>query len=166
MTPIRAQSGARRFGRGFTLLEAVAAIVVLGVLVPPSVSMLRTAAVTRAGSIDTMRATWLAQAVMEQVIADVSSPATGMGMSALTSSSTYVDTATTGLRARLVGVTAGYPSGFTWTLTIGGLVGPAGTATGSSTTDIYRYVRVNVTWATPHGSKTFTTGALLTDLRP
>lgn len=152
--------------RAFTLMEAIAAIVVLGVIVPPSVSMLRTAAVARSGSIDTIRATWLANGVLEQVIADVSSPTSSLGMSALANSSTYVDTATTGLRARMAAVTAGYPSTFSWTLTIGSLVSASGSSTGSAAADVYRYVQVNVTWPTPHGSKTLNVGALVTDLRP
>ena len=147
-------------------MEAIAAIVVLGVLVPPSVAMLRTAALARAGSIDVIRGTWIANAVMEQVIADVSSADAVLGMTALEDSNAYMNTPTTGLRDRMEEVTDGYPDAFSWSLSVGSLVSADNTATGDTDQDIYRYVQVNVTWATPHGSKTLSAGTLLTDLRP
>lgn len=151
---------------GFTLMEAIVAIVVLGVVVPPSVSMLHTAASARAGSIDTIRGTWIASAVMEQVIADVSSGHAGLGMGTLADATAYVETPGTGLRARLEPVMEGYPAGFSWTLSIGSLVGPAGTVTGDAARDVYRLVQVNVSWTGARGAETYTAGALVTDLRP
>lgn len=147
-------------------MEAIAAIVVLGILVPPSVSMLRTAAVARTGNIDVIRASWLANAVTEQVIADVSSSSAGLGMAGLADANAYVETATTGLRDRLEDVTAGYPDTFSWDLSIGELVSADTTATGNADLDIYRYVQVEVTWTTPRGNKTLSAGVLVTDLRP
>lgn len=149
--------------RGFTLVEAVAAIVVLGILIPPTVVIMRDAAAARVDAINMTRATWLASAVMEQVIADTSSDS--LGMSALSDSVAYLTTPSSGLEARLTDVTALYATaGLSWSLTVGDLVSGTGTPAGDAAQDVYRYVEVTVNWNSRTGSRTFQLGSLLTDL--
>lgn len=58
---------------GFTLLEVVAAIVVLAIVIPPTVTMLASAANARSDAVSLARGAALADAVLEHIIADVAS---------------------------------------------------------------------------------------------
>jgi prepilin-type N-terminal cleavage/methylation domain-containing protein len=160
----------RGIRRGFTLVESIIVVVVVALLVPPSVSMLQSAQTSRVDSANTLRASVLAGAVMEQVIADASSPAASLGMAAFAAPSTYTDTATTGLKARLAAVTSAYQAqGLTWSLSIGGLVSKTGTANADSAQNIYRAVTVTVTWNSARagvGSRSYALTTLVTDLTP
>lgn len=158
----------RRITRGgFTLAESIVAIIVISLMVPPAVAMLRDASTVHAVSLNNVRAVTLASAVLEQVLADASSPSTNLGMSAFASPSTYLNTAGTGLVSRMSGVSSLYSGmGFAWSLNIGGLVNSAGASTGTSA-DIYRYIRVTVTWNSDRsGAKSYVLGAMVTDLTP
>lgn len=59
-----------RARRGFTLIEAVTALVILGVAVPPMLWSLRHAQTHRAGGVLASRALWLATEKLEDIIAD------------------------------------------------------------------------------------------------
>ncbi len=63
-------SNARAVGRGFTLVELIAAVVVLSVAVPPMLWTLREAQLTRADAILAVEAQWLASDQIEAVLAD------------------------------------------------------------------------------------------------
>ena len=156
--------------RGFSLVESIIVVVVVAMLVPPSVSMLQSAQTSRVDSANTLRASVLAGAVMEQVLADASSPSASLGMAAFTAPATYTDTATTGLKARLAAVTSAYQTlGLTWSLSIGGLVSRTGTAHADSTQNIYRAASVTVTWnsaRTGVGPRSYALTTLVTDLTP
>lgn len=154
--------------RGFTLIEAVVVIVVVVLLVPPSVSMLREAQVSRVDATNAVRASVLARAVMEQVLADASSPSPGLGMSAFANIQAYLDTPGTGLRARLGNVTATYQAhGLEWGLSVGGLVSESGAAHADASRNIYRVVEVSVTWDSARsGARTYQLTSVVTDLTP
>lgn len=154
--------------RGFSLVEAIVVIVVVSLLVPPSVSMLREAQTMRVDSANASRASVLARAVMEQVLADASSPAPALGMAALASAPDYLDAPGTGLRARMGTVTAAYDTlGLTWDVSIGGLVSASGAADADSSRNIYRVVEVTVSWNSARGgARTYTLSSIVTDLTP
>jgi len=154
----------RKFRRGFTLMEAIAALVVLGILIPPTVAMMRDAARSRVDAVSLTRATWLAAAVMEQVIADVNSEQFGLGV--LADQAAYLTSPGTGLEARIADVTSLYASaGLGWSLSIGELVSASGAATGDADRDVYRMVQVRVEWDARGGERRFELGSLLTGLQ-
>lgn len=143
-----------------TLLEAVAAVLVLSISVPPTLALLTDAASTRADSIATTRATLYAQAVMEQVIADVCSPDEALGFEALAEDTVY----NAGLDARLADIAAGYaPFRLTHAVVIGELADETGTPSGDAIADVYRRIRVEITFLTSGGSQTLVIEHLLTE---
>ncbi len=146
--------------RGVTLLEAVAAVLVLSISVPPTLALLTDAASTRADSIATTRATLYAQAVMEQVIADVCSPDETLGFEALADDDAYL----AGLENRLVEVTEGYtPFRLAHAVVIGELADESGTPSGDAAADAYRRIRVEITFLTSGGMQTLVIEHLLTE---
>lgn len=151
--------------RGFSLIEAIAAIVILALVAPVSMFTLRDAAASRSESIQLTRATWLAVAVMETVLGDLSSGDPALGFGALSDVASYLDTPSTGLRARLASVTDHYRSlGFEWTLTVGGLVAADGAPSGDEELDVYRVVRVTVSWVgAGHGPVEYPVSAIVCD---
>ena len=139
--------------RAFTLIEAVVVIVALALIVPPSVAWMNRAGQDRVDAVNATRASFLASAVLEQVMADVTSPATGLGFGALASSATYLNTANTGLYARLTGLTSSYASaGLSYTVTIGSLVDQTGAVNGTPALNTFRVVTVTVTFPASHAS--------------
>lgn len=56
--------------RGFTLLEGVAAMVILGIAIPPMLWAVRQAHIHRVSAIKPSRARWLVTEKMEDIIAD------------------------------------------------------------------------------------------------
>lgn len=156
--------------RGFSLVESIIVVVVVALLVPPSVSMLQSAQTSRVDSANTLRASVLAGAVMEQVMADASSPSASLGMTAFAAPATYTDTPTTGLKARLSTVTDSYQTlGMNWTLTVGGLVAKTGSADADPTKNIFRAATVTVTWNSARagvGTRSYALTTLVTDLTP
>lgn len=151
--------------RGFTLIEAIAAIVILGLIAPVSMVTLRDAAAARSESIQMTRASWLACAVMETVLADAASDEDGLGFAAFADADAYLNTPGAGLAARFAGTTAFYEGlGFGWALDIGGLVSASGVATGEADEDVYRVVTVTVSWVGAwRGSKDYELSALVSD---
>jgi hypothetical protein len=138
--------------RGFSLVECVVIIVALAIAVPASVAFDR-ASQQRELSLDIARATSLAQAVLEHVLADASSSTPGLGLPAFADGTAYVDTAVTGLRARLALLSAPYEAaGHTWTLSVGGLVDPTGVVHADPMQNNYRIVTVTVNFRDPSGA--------------
>lgn len=143
--------------RGLTLIEAVAAVALLAIAVPPSVAMLADAARVRAAGANAERAMWFAGAVLETVAADAASAHEDLGFDAFANTSTYLNHASTGLHARLAATTAWAASaGMSHTVTVGSLVGPSGVATGDANADVFRIVTVEVTWTGARGVRTLT----------
>lgn len=138
--------------RGFSLLECVVVIVALAVAVPASIAFLDRAAQQRELSLAIARATTLSQGVLEHVLADASSSTPRLGLPAFADATTYVDAATTGLRARTSDLTAPYAAaGMSWTLTISGLVNSVGVVDADPMQNNYRIVTVTVNFDDPSG---------------
>lgn len=154
--------------RGFTLVESMVTIIVLALLIPPSVSMLRDAATAKVESANTVRATLLASAVMEHVLADVSSNSASLGMPALSDASAYLDSPGIGLVDRLGALSTLYENlGMTWSVSIGALVDKTGGVSADVRMNMYRSVTVSVSWnSTRTGPKSYSVTALVTDQTP
>lgn len=76
------RGGVRRLRRalprcGFTLMEAIAAVVILAAAVPPALWALREAQAHRASAVLASRARWLAAEKLEDLIADRHAPSRG-----------------------------------------------------------------------------------------
>lgn len=151
----------------FTLIEAVAAVVVLALLIPPTITMLSEAANARGDAIGLARGTALADAVLEHVIADVSSTDPALGFDALADADTYLDDPSDGLSARIAPLTQPYTAaGLSYSVTIGELVDQTGIASGDTAADIYRFVTVRVKIPSTTGpSLTLTNATMVTDLQ-
>ena len=59
-----------RTGKSFTLIETIAAVVILSIAVPPLIWSIRDAHAQRADPIMAVKAYWLASAKLEDIIAD------------------------------------------------------------------------------------------------
>lgn len=86
-----------RHARGFTLVEAIAAMVVIAIAAPTSLVFLHDAARARADAARATRAAWLAQCILDESAADAASPNAAIGFDAMSNESAYER----GLRARL-----------------------------------------------------------------
>ncbi len=162
MNPRRAHIRSRR---AFTLIEAIASIVIIATIVPTSVLMLRDATTARIDAVQTTRATWFATAVAEQIKADAASTSPALGTPAFADANAYLNTPSTGLYARLSDLSTFYnTSAITYTVTISTLVSDSGTATGNVAEDIYRYIQVNVVWSSDRfGARQMTIGQLIAE---
>lgn len=131
--------------RASTLLECIVVIVVLALAVPPTLSWMAQASAERADQVNSIRAITLAQGVMENIMADCMSTSAGLGFSAFADAATYLDTPTTGLRARLASITSPYETmGFSYTVTIGSPVDSAGAVNADATLNLFRKITVTV----------------------
>lgn len=140
--------------RAFTLIEAVTVVLVLAIAVPPAIAWLDEAVSARADAVNATRATALATAVAEHIVADCSSDATGLGFAALANSATYLSAPTTGLYARLTPITSFYaPMGFTQTVTIGPLIDKTGSVNSNSAKNVFRLVTVTIDFPSATGGK-------------
>lgn len=139
--------------RASTLLECIVVIVVLALAVPPTLSWMAQSADERADQINSIRATTLAQAVMENVLADTMSTAAGLGFSALSNTSAYLDSPVTGLRARLAGVSSVYESlGMSYSVVVGDVEDSAGAVNADTSLNLFRTVKVTVSFPLSDGS--------------
>jgi len=157
----------RRLGqRGFTLMEAVATLVILSIATPPAVTMLQESAGARQDATLAMRGRWLAIATLEQVLADVHSDSAGRGFDALEDSASYLEDGSDGLYARMDETRQFYSSfGVTCDVQISQLVGFDGVESGEPDQDVYRYVQVVATWTRSDGEQAeASVGGLVTDL--
>jgi hypothetical protein len=126
--------------------------VALGVSIPPTLVWLDESNMRRADSVSATRASALATGVMEHILADVSSEEAGLGFAALDNDAVYLDTAVTGLRARIGAMTGPYAAmGMNYTVTIGPLVNSAGAVSGLPVDDVFRVVTVSVTFSSMQG---------------
>ncbi|MBL8760318.1 MAG: hypothetical protein JNL50_03365 [Phycisphaerae bacterium] len=151
MRPRRRPSRPAR--RASTLLECIVVIVVLALAIPPTLSWMAQAADQRADQVNSVRALTLAQGVLENIMADTMSTTAGLGFAALSSSSTYLDTPTTGLRARLAAVSSPYTTlGLSYDVTIGALVDSAGAVNADTSLNLFRHVKVTVSFSLSDGT--------------
>lgn len=133
--------------RGTSLIEAVAVVLVLAICVPPTITWMMSSAERRDDAVRIIRATTLAQAVMEQVLCDASTTDVGAAPAA------YLDTATTGLRARLAGAASLYTdAGYAYDVAFGPLSDAALAVTGAPAADLYRTVTVTVSYTSARGA--------------
>jgi prepilin-type N-terminal cleavage/methylation domain-containing protein len=154
--------------RGFTLIEAVIAIVVLAIAVPATTAMIRDATVARADSAQTARALWLGNAICEQMLADAASDDPALGMEAFEEQYAYVNAPDTGLRDRLETLLSDYePFGMDFALSIGPLVAVSGIASGDPERDVYRSVELRILWRSATGDQnSMPLSLIVTDLTP
>ena len=133
--------------RAFTLIEVVIAVIVLAIAVPPTLNMMDSAASGRVDAINTTRATFLSTAVLESVMADMTSSNELLGFAALADEDTYLHDDTTGLYARLVNVTRAYTDvGLSYTVSVGELVGSDGEVSEDEEDNVFRVVTVRVAY--------------------
>jgi|GEM_PF-803279 len=138
--------------RAFSLIEAVAVVVVLSLVVPPSLMWMNDAAARRADAVATLRATTLATAVVETIMADAVSNAPGLGFAALGNSITYIDAPAAGLRSRLAPVSGLYESmGMTHGVVVGPLVDATGSVNANLDANLFRIVTVRVDYPSAEG---------------
>jgi prepilin-type N-terminal cleavage/methylation domain-containing protein len=67
---MRARRAPSRRSRGFTLIETIAAIVIMAIGLPPMLWAIRDAHMQRANPVLASRARWLAESKLEDIIAD------------------------------------------------------------------------------------------------
>lgn len=134
--------------RGFTLIEAIIAIVIVGAAVPATLVFITEAQAKRAGPILAGRARWLAGEKLEDIIADRHSETRGWS---------YIASSNYSAEAAI----AGFP-GFTRSVSIvESGVSLSGGGTG------YRTVTVTVGWTDPaRGATTLSLATVLTDFTP
>ena len=132
---------------GFTLLECIFVVVILALTVPVSVMFLEQRTSERRDALQYTRANTLARSVLENVLADVSSKDSGLGYSKLASSSTYLDSPTTGLYARLDPMISMYGDmGIRCAVTIGSESAANGVVSGTAANNVFRTVTVTATF--------------------
>ncbi len=131
--------------RATTLIEAVVVVMVISLAVPPMLTVVNTAAESRSEAATISLATTLAQGVMERVLADVYAGDEAPGFLALEDADAYLNTPGIGLYERLEWLAEPYESrGITYTVEVGGPIGPGGFATGDAAADLYRQIDVVV----------------------
>ena len=152
--------------RAFTLIEVVAIVIILALAVPPSLMFMDQSTSRRADAINAMRATTLATLVMESILADVASTNASLGYAALASSSTYLDTPTTGLKARISTLQSTYADmGMSYSVTIGSEVNAAGIVSATLSDNVFRQITVTVTYpSASEDSASLSLVAMVSDL--
>lgn len=134
--------------RGFTLIEAVLVILMISIAIPPSISMMTEAAATRTDRVLLATSMSYAQAVADQVMADVSAG----GLAVLDDEGSYLDAPGTGLWDRLAWVSEPYESrDLTAGVSISDLVDWQGEESADEGENLYRIVTITVTVPTSDG---------------
>ena len=140
---------------GFSLAEAIAAILILAVSIPTTVSMLTDAASARIDASHASRATWYATIVMEHIIADAASASPELGMDGFSDAAAYLDNPGTGLNSRIASIIEPYTdAGFAHAVNLRTPVAADGLPTGQPDLDAYRYVTVTISWTSPRRGAT------------
>jgi len=140
-----------RVRRGFSLLEAVVVVLVLSISIPTTIVWTDAAVSRRADAVAAIRATAYASAVMETILADVSSASAGLGYASLSTPTAYID-GPSGLRARTAAFGTLYEDqGMRYAVAIGNPVSASGLATGSPSVDLFRGIDVTVSFPLADG---------------
>lgn len=129
---------------GFTLIETIAAIVILAVAIPPMVWAVTEAHAQRVGPVKASTARWLAAEKLEEVIADRHSPSKGY---------TYLVSGNYSSEATVNGFT-----GFSRSVSIAE-TGPDLTSPGTG----YKRITVTVQYSTRSGTQSFALATVLTE---
>ena len=133
--------------RGFTLIEAVASIVILSVAVPPMLFAIRALHRARVSTVMATTAKWLAVEKLEDIIADRHSTTRG---------STYLTSGNYSAEAAVSGFTT-YARSVAFAET-GANLSSAGTG--------YKRCTVTVTWIDQGTSRSLAVAAIVTDYPP
>ncbi len=142
---------ARRWsrGRGFSLIEAVIIVVMISIAVPPSIRMMTEASSQRADRVLLAVGTTSAQAIADQIMADVSKG----GLDVLADASVYLDTPGTGLWDRMSWVMTPYEDrNLTASVTISSLVDWQGAVSADANDNMFRVVTIEVGVPTANGA--------------
>lgn len=138
--------------RGFTLIEAVLCVVVLGLAVPPALELMQSAAAHRADGVNTGRATVLSGLVIESVLADLASGNETLGFEALADPAVYLETPTTGLYARLAPLVAPFEQvGMGYSVSVSDLISSTGFESSDEAQNVFRLVTVTVRYPSSDG---------------
>jgi prepilin-type N-terminal cleavage/methylation domain-containing protein len=156
----------RRARRAFSLLECVVVVILLAIAVPTTAMFLDQRAAQRADAVQALRASTLAQGVLEHVLADAASNAPGLGYDAFADAATYLNDPATGLHQRLAPMLDFYQQlGVSADVTISAPVSATGVATGVPASDLFRIVTVRVTATSATASPIdVSVSSLITDL--
>lgn len=139
--------GTRHRRRGFSLVEAAIITVMVALAVPPSVKMLEAASSERSDRVMIGLATTYAGAIMEQVLADVSTH----GLDAIAAAG-YLNVPIDGLWQRLEWVSASYTTrGLSSAVEVSGLVAWDGQESADASENLFRLVTVRVDFSTARG---------------
>ncbi len=145
-------STSRTNHRAFSLIECMIVVIMLSIVVPITSMFLDQRASQRADAVQALRASTLAQAVLEHVLADASSNAPGRGYAAFANANTYLNDPATGLYSRIASMLNFYDNmGVTCVVTISSPVSISGSATGVPAQDLFRIVTVQVSAPTSRG---------------
>jgi prepilin-type N-terminal cleavage/methylation domain-containing protein len=151
---------------GFSLLECVVVVLLLAIAIPTTAMFLDQRAAQRADAVQALRASTLAQGVLEHVLADAASNAPGRGYGAFANATTYLNAPVGGLYQRLAPMLDFYQQfGIAAEVTISTPVSATGIATGVPAADLFRVVTVRVTAASATASPIdVSVSSLVTDL--
>ncbi len=142
-----------RHARSFTLIETVAAVIILAVAIPPMMWAIREAQDRRIDPILTSRARWLATSKLEDIVADRHSQSGSRGYTYLVAGN---------YPAEATGTIAGYPQ-FSRSATFNITGPPPAFAAGIG----YKHVTVTVGWTNSHGSaSSFAVATIMTEYTP
>ncbi|MEM1331462.1 MAG: prepilin-type N-terminal cleavage/methylation domain-containing protein [Planctomycetota bacterium] len=148
----RAVNGQRR---GFSLIEAVAVVVVVAIAVPPALHALGGTTDARINALTTDRASCLAVAVLERITADIyAGEDAGLGYAALADAESYLNDEIDGLFARMGWLMEPYhDAGLTVSVDIGEAQSEDGTVSGDPAQDVFRTLTVRVGFEAANGSR-------------
>lgn len=140
--------------RSFTLVETVAAVVIMAVAIPPMMWAIHEAQIRRVDSVLSSRARWLATTKLEDIIADRHSQSGSRGYTFLYEANPeYADEAT--------GTITGYPQ-FSRSVAFNVTGPPPAFAAGSG----YKHVTVTVGWTGSRGASNMAVSTIVTDYTP
>jgi len=140
-----------RLLRAFSLIEALAVILVVSIAVPPMAAIARTRALAVSDGARRHAAMILAAGVIESIIADSESTNAQLGFEGFARGD-YLSAPVIGLRTRLTSMAAPATAlGITYDVTIGSPVDSSGNTALYNTTGALRLVTVTPTWVNAAG---------------
>ena len=139
--------------RGFTLIEAIIAIVILATAVPINVIVLRDNLVVRGESIRAHQSYWLAVSITEQILADRAHGHPLLAGDPAETFGDYLDDPADGLLARQAEhIALAAELGISLDITLGPLRSLDDSTTGDASLDIYWTIEIGVSWPRADGT--------------